>query len=51
MYCMDLIYLLAKRYYDGLPGLPSELAEKKHKVDDRSAEQIAKDTIKGLGGE
>lgn len=46
---MDLLWLLAKRYYDNLP-MPSEVKSKKHKVDNRSAKQIIEDTLKGIGG-
>lgn len=47
---MDLIWLLAKVNYDGLKQ-PSDIYYKKNKVDRRSGKQIAKDLIKGLGGE
>lgn len=47
---MDLLWLIAKRYYDNLP-MPSEFYDKKNKKDTRSAKQIIDDTINGLGGE
>ena len=50
VYAWDLVWLLAKVHYDGLTQ-PSDIYYKKHKVDRRSGKQIAKDLIKGLGGE
>jgi hypothetical protein len=50
MYGMDLVWLLAKRYYGNLP-MPSEIGSKKYKVDKRTAKEIIRDTIKGIGGE
>jgi len=45
---MDLLWLIAKRYYDGLPK-PSEVAINGNKVDRRSAKQIQIDMCKKLG--
>lgn len=50
LYGMDLLWLMAKRYYTGLQQ-PSDLYYKRKKVDKRSKEQIIRDMIKGLGGE
>ena len=50
LYAMDLVWSIAKRYYNGLP-MPSEIWSNRNKIDRRSAKQIVSDTIKGLGGE
>ena len=47
---MDLVWSIARRYYDGLP-MPSEIWSGKDKIDRRSGEQIIDDLIKKLGGE
>ena len=48
---MDMLYLLTKRYYDGLK-IPSDIYyQREKKADKRSAKQIIEDTLKGLGGE
>lgn len=47
MYGMDLLWLIAKKSYNGLPQ-PSEIASGK-KRDTRSAEQIKNDILKKLG--
>ena len=49
LYQMDLIWLLAKKYYNGLPQ-PSEIEYEKHTKDTRSAKQIQQDILKRLGG-
>ena len=49
VYAMDLVWLIAKRYYTGLPQ-PSEVDDGNRKEDRRSAEQIKKDLLKKLGG-
>ena len=49
LYAMDLLWSIAKQYYDGLP-MPSEIWAGKRK-DDRSGKQILNDLMKGLGGE
>ena len=48
LYCMDLIALIAKHYYNGVT-MPSEVYNKKPKVNRRSAKQIVDDVMNGLG--
>lgn len=45
---MDLLWLEAKRHYQGLPK-PSDVANEMQIKDTRSAQQIVKDTLKKLG--
>lgn len=45
---MDLLWLLAKRHYNGLPQ-PSDVANETKKKDKRTAKQIESDTLKKLG--
>ena len=45
---MDLLWLLAKRHYSGLPQ-PSDVARGKEHKDNRTAKQIEIDTLKKLG--
>lgn len=49
LYGMDLIWLLAKRYYPSIQQ-PSDVSENRKAADTRSARQIIKDTMKKLGG-
>jgi len=44
---MDLLWLLAKRHYNGLPQ-PSDIANETRKKDNRTAKQIKNDIIKKL---
>lgn len=48
LYQMDLLWLIAKRYYNELPQ-PSEVANGAKKRDNRSAKQITSDILKKLG--
>ena len=50
LYAMDLIYLIAKRNYNGLRQ-PSDLYFQRKKVDRRTGKQIIEDLMKNLGGE
>lgn len=50
LYAMDLVYLIAKKDYNGLRQ-PSDLYFHKKKVDKRTGKQIIEDLIKNLGGE
>lgn len=50
MYAMDLIYLIAKKDYNGLRK-PSDLYYHRKKIDRRNSKQIIDDLIKNLGGE
>ena len=50
LYGMDLVWLIAKHYYDGLEQ-PSEIYFKRKKKDRRSGKQIINDLMKKLGGE
>lgn len=49
MYQMDLVWLIAKRWYPNIPQ-PSSVENEKHIRDRRSAEQIKADIQKRLGG-
>ena len=48
LYAMDLLWLDAKRHYDGLPK-PSEIGNKQYTKDTRTAEEIIDETINGIG--
>lgn len=50
LYAMDLVYLIAKKSYNGLKQ-PSDLYFRKKKVDRRTSKQIIADLIRNLGGE
>ena len=50
LYAMDLVYLIAKKSYDGLKQ-PSDLYYKRAKIDNRTGKQIIEDLVKNLGGE
>ena len=51
IYAMDLLWLIAKRNYDGLKQ-PSDLYfNRDKKTDKRTKQQIIDDLLKGLGGE
>ena len=47
---MDLLWGIAKRYYEDLP-MPSEIWTNVNKIDRRSANQIIDDLIRKYGGE
>ena len=50
VYAMDLVWGIARRYYDDLPK-PSEIwTNKEDKADHRSGDQIIDDLIKKLTG-
>ena len=49
MYQMDLLWLIAKRWYPNIPQ-PSDIENERHVRDNRSAEQIKADIQKRLGG-
>lgn len=46
---MDLVYLLANRFYEGVEK-PSEIYYTKHVKDTRSARAIVNDVVKKLTG-
>lgn len=46
-YGMDLVWLIAKRWYPDIPQ-PSEIAVKRRKTDRRNARQITDDVLKKL---
>jgi hypothetical protein len=48
LYAMDLVWLLAKKYYDIQTEQPSAY-ETEHRRDRRTSEQIKKDLLKKLG--
>lgn len=50
LYAMDLVWSIAKQYYENLP-IPSEVWINENKRDTRSAKQIIADTMKKFGGE
>lgn len=50
MYGMDLVYLIAKKSYDGL-SRPTDLYHRRDKRDTRSSKKIIADMLKKLGGE
>ena len=50
LYAMDMIWLMAKRNYDGLKQ-PSSLYFQTKKTDRRGKRQIIADILKSLGGE
>lgn len=50
VYKMDLLWLIAKKHYNGLPR-PSDIENEKRMKDTRSAEQIKRDIVKRLGGD
>lgn len=50
LYNMDLLWLLAKRYYQNLPQ-PSDVAESRRVSDIRTAKQIQQEIVRQLGGE
>ena len=50
LYAMDLLWGIAKQYYNGLP-MPSEIWAEKDKIDRRSGQQILNDLMEKLGGE
>lgn len=49
LYGLDLLWLLAKRYYDNLPQ-PSELANSDNLQPGQSAQSIKNEIIEKLGG-
>ena len=49
IYGMDLVYLLANRFYEGVEK-PSEIYYTKHVKDTRSARTIVNDVVKKLTG-
>lgn len=51
IYAMDLLWLVANKYYNGLPPKPSEIESgERAPKDTRSAKQIKDDLIKRLVG-
>lgn len=50
LYGLDLVWLLAKRYYSGLQQ-PTDIYYKRKTEDKRTAEQIVDDVINSCGGE
>ena len=51
LYTMDLLWSIAQRNLQSDVPMPSEIWNRKQKTDKRTAKQIMKDLIKGLGGD
>ena len=50
LYVKDLIWLIAKKSYDGLKQ-PSDIYHNRNRTDTRGKSQIVNDILKHLGGE
>lgn len=51
LYTMDLLWSIAQRNLQSDVPMPSEIWNRKQKADKRTAKQIMKDLVKGLGGD